>query len=275
MPEIGASLREARLRAKVDITDVEAATKIRAKYLRALENEEWGLLPGPAFVKSFLRTYADYLGLDGKLLVDEYKLRHERPTDLDQMPISPNLGRRRAPGPVSRISPAWIIGIVIVALLGLFAYLGASGGEDTNTTPTTSTQSAASKRAEAKRKAEAAAAARRARIRRQRVKLRIEPTAALYVCLENAKRKALIPGQILHGGAKTRTFSSKRFRITLGHGGDSTLRLNGKAFAVPPSDTSISFVITRKKRQQLPVGTGPTCASGATTTGTATGAGTG
>jgi len=275
MPEIGASLREARLRAKVDITDVEAATKIRAKYLRALENEEWGLLPGPAFVKSFLRTYADYLGLDGKLLVDEYKLRHERPTDIDQMPISPNLGRRRAPGPVSRISPAWIIGIVIVALLGLFAYLGASGEEDTNTTPTTSTQSAASKRAEAKRKAEAAAAARRARIRRQRVKLRIEPTAALYVCLQNAKGKSLIPGQILQGGAKTRTFSSKRFRITLGHGGDSTLRLNGKAFAVPASDTSISFVITRRKRQQLPTGTGPTCGSGATTTSTATGAGTG
>jgi cytoskeleton protein RodZ len=275
MPEIGASLREARLRAKVDITDVEAATKIRAKYLRALENEEWGLLPGPAFVKSFLRTYADYLGLDGKLLVDEYKLRHERPTDLDQMPISPNLGRRRAPGPVSRISPAWIIGIVIVALLGLFAYLGASGEEDTNTTPTTATQSAAAKRAEAKRKAEAAAAARRARIRRQRVKLRIEPTAALYVCLQNAKGKALIPGQILQGGAKTRTFRSKRFRITLGHGGDSTLRLNGKAFAVPASDTSISFVITRRKRQQLPAGTGPTCGSGATTTSTATGAGTG
>ena len=275
MPEIGASLREARLRAKVDITDVEAATKIRAKYLRALENEEWGLLPGPAFVKSFLRTYADYLGLDGKLLVDEYKLRHERPTDLDQMPISPNLGRRRAPGPVSRISPAWIIGIVIVALLGLFAYLGASGEEETNTTPTTSTQSAASKRAEAKRKAEAAAAARRARIRRQRVKLRIEPTAALYVCLQNAKGKTLIPGQILQGGAKTRTFSSKRFRITLGHGGDSTLRLNGKAFAVPASDTSISFVITRRKRQQLQAGTGPTCGSGATTTSTPTGAGTG
>src|SRR6266508_4303635 len=87
MPEIGETLREARMRAKIDVNDVEAATKIRAKYLRALENEEWGLLPGPAFVKSFLRTYADYLGLDGKLLVDEYKLRHERPTDLDQMPI--------------------------------------------------------------------------------------------------------------------------------------------------------------------------------------------
>src|ERR687884_1300928 len=108
MPEIGTTLREARTRQRIDISEFEAETKIRAKYLRALENEEWGLLPGPAFVKSFLRTYADYLGLDGKGLVDEYKLRHERPSDLDQMPIGPNLGRRRPPGPVSRISPAWI-----------------------------------------------------------------------------------------------------------------------------------------------------------------------
>ena len=272
MPEIGASLREARLRAKLDIVDVESATKIRAKYLRALENEEWGLLPGPAFVKSFLRTYADYLGLDGKLLVDEYKLRHERPSDLDQMPIGPNLGRRRGPGGFSRISPAWIIGIVIVALLGLFAYLGASGGEDnTTTTATTTTQSAAQKRAEAKKKAAAAAAARRARIRRQKVKLQIQPTAAIYVCLENAKGKVVIPGQILQAGQNTRTFSSKRFRITLGHGGDSTLQLNGKAFPIPPSAGQVSFVITRKKRKQLPPGTGPTCGQGGTGTNTTTG----
>jgi cytoskeleton protein RodZ len=271
MPEIGASLREARLRAKVDINDVELATKIRAKYLRALENEEWGLLPGPAFVKSFLRTYADYLGLDGKLLVDEYKLRHERPTDLDQMPIAPNLGRRKAPGPVSRISPAWIIGVVIVALLGLFAYLGATSGNDNNdSVPNTTTADKAAQQQAAKRKAEAAAAARRARIRRQRVKLKINPTEALFVCLENAKGKALIPGTILQPGSPTRTFSSKRFRITLGHGG-VTLLLNGKNFDVPASDVSISYLITKKQRKQLPPGTGPSCNATAGSTGTTTG----
>ena len=265
MPEIGASLREARLRAKVDINDVELATKIRAKYLRALENEEWGLLPGPAFVKSFLRTYADYLGLDGKLLVDEYKLRHERPTDLDQMPIAPNLGRRKAPGPVSRISPAWIIGVVIVALLGLFAYLGATGGNNNDSgVPNTTTQDKAAKQRAAKRKAAAALAARRARIRRQQVKLKITPTDALFVCLENAKGKPLIPGQILQPGTSTRTFTSKRFRITLGHG-PVDLLLNGKTFTVPQSNVSISYLITRRQRKQLPPGTGPSC------TGTATG----
>ena len=61
MAEIGATLREARMRQRIDITDMEVRTKIRAKYLRALENEEWDLLPGPTYVRSFLRTYADAL----------------------------------------------------------------------------------------------------------------------------------------------------------------------------------------------------------------------
>ena len=75
MPEIGETLREARMRRRIDMTEVETTTKIRGKYLRALENEEWDLLPGPTFVKSFLRTYAEYLGLDARLLVEEYRQR--------------------------------------------------------------------------------------------------------------------------------------------------------------------------------------------------------
>ena len=81
MPEIGETLREARMRERIDVSEIEAQTKIRAKYLRALENEEWDLLPGPTFVKSFLRTYAAALGLDGKALVEEYRLHYERPSE--------------------------------------------------------------------------------------------------------------------------------------------------------------------------------------------------
>src|SRR5438046_1245841 len=65
------------MRQRLDITDVEAGTKIRAKYLRALENEDFGMLPGSTFVKSFLRTYAEFLGLDPHLLVREYGVRHD------------------------------------------------------------------------------------------------------------------------------------------------------------------------------------------------------
>src|SRR4051812_22861303 len=128
MPEIGTTLREARMRQRIDISEIEAETKIRGKYLRALENEEWALLPGPAYVKSFLRTYADALGLDGRLLVEEYKLRHERLSDIELQPIAPP----RAGGPRGRgrgrgrrgIPRGWLVAVV---LLGLVAALYALG----------------------------------------------------------------------------------------------------------------------------------------------------
>ena len=76
------------MRARIDMTEVEARTKIRAKYLRAIENEEWDLLPGPVYVKSFLRTYGDFLGLDSRMLIDEYKRQYERPFDNEMRPMS-------------------------------------------------------------------------------------------------------------------------------------------------------------------------------------------
>ncbi len=76
MFEIGTSLRDARLRQGYELTDAEAATKIRAKYLNALEEERFELLPAQTYVKGFLHAYADYLGLDGQLYVDEYNSRY-------------------------------------------------------------------------------------------------------------------------------------------------------------------------------------------------------
>src|SRR5919204_6119152 len=76
MFEIGNSLREARVRQGLDFPEIEQATKIRGKYLRALEDEQFSVLPGDTYVKGFLRSYADYLGLDGQLYVDEFNSRN-------------------------------------------------------------------------------------------------------------------------------------------------------------------------------------------------------
>lgn len=75
MFELGNSLREARSRQGLGYPQVELATKIRAKYLRALEEEQFDILPAETYVKGFLRSYADFLGLDGQLYVDEYESR--------------------------------------------------------------------------------------------------------------------------------------------------------------------------------------------------------
>src|SRR6201987_3543150 len=85
MFDIGGSLREARLKRGLTPADVQKAIRIRDRYLQALEEERWELLPGDAYVKGFLRTYADYLGLDGNLYVEEYNSRHAHPDDQPQL----------------------------------------------------------------------------------------------------------------------------------------------------------------------------------------------
>ena len=87
MFEIGTSLREARNRQQLDLTEVEQATKIRARYLQALEEETFDALPAQTYVKGFLRTYADYLGLDGQLYVDEYNSRYAVGDDEFREPV--------------------------------------------------------------------------------------------------------------------------------------------------------------------------------------------
>jgi len=91
--EIGNSLREARHRQQLELSEVEQATKIRARYLRALEEEAFDVLPAQTYVKGFLRTYADWLGLDGQLYVDEYNSRYG--VD-DEEPREPVVARRSA-----------------------------------------------------------------------------------------------------------------------------------------------------------------------------------
>src|SRR5438270_6025570 len=134
MADIGSTLREARMRARIDISEVETQTKIRAKYLRAMENEEWDLLPGPVYVKSFLKTYGDYLGLDSRMLIDEYKRRYERPTDHDMRPMS-SLHRERERAARGPLLPSWaIVGLVLVGVVVVLYFVGSrSGSNKTNT----------------------------------------------------------------------------------------------------------------------------------------------
>src|SRR5918911_1474779 len=135
MPEIGETLRETRMRRRIDMTEVEAATKIRAKYLRALENEEWDLLPGPTFVKTFLRTYAEYLGLDSRLLVEEYRQRYERVSSQDLTPFGPGLGgQRRRRRPRGAYGPVLMVGAGVVALLAVFWVIGTKWGSSPSDT---------------------------------------------------------------------------------------------------------------------------------------------
>jgi Helix-turn-helix domain len=69
--QIGNTLREARLRLGLSLTDAQKATKIRARYLEALEQERFRVLPAPAYARGFLREYAELLELDPEPLLLE------------------------------------------------------------------------------------------------------------------------------------------------------------------------------------------------------------
>lgn len=269
MTDIGATLREARLRARIDITEVEQATKIRTKYLRAMEDEEWGLLPGPTFVKSFLRTYADYLGLDSRMLVEEWKRRYEGPAEVEAAPPrsrpSRSAGRRssrgpsrpappRLPEPPPRWRPYALVGVVIVALVVGLYLLGSQTGNDNNGSPPSGP--AANKTGKKHKKKGKKAAAKPATP--QRVKLELTPTGTVYVCLVDENGKALIPGQTLTTTSGAQSFTAKRFDLNLGNNA-VTLKANGKDIPVAPSAEPIGLSITPTGNKPLPTGQRPTC----------------
>ena len=118
MFEIGNSLRDARLRQGLELVQLEAETKIRAKYLRALEEEQFEQLPGDTYVKGFLRTYADRLGLDGQLYVDEYNSRfalaEEPPASARPRHQSPR--RRRLESHAVLVALAGILAVTVLVI---------------------------------------------------------------------------------------------------------------------------------------------------------------
>jgi cytoskeletal protein RodZ len=124
--EIGTSLREARLRQGIELPRVEADTKIRAKYLRALEEERFEVLPAETYVKGFLRTYAEYLGLDGQLYVDEFNSRFARSEDPLVAPSSTPQRARSRPAESNFVVVA-LAGIVAVTILVVVAWRVGSG----------------------------------------------------------------------------------------------------------------------------------------------------
>src|SRR3954471_18691845 len=133
MPTIGETLREARMRQRLDIADVEQRTKIRAKYLRALENEEFGMLPGPTFVKTFLRTYSEALGLDPHMLVEEYRANYEGEDELELQPLGPPAALGRDRGRRGRPVGAGILALlVLVAVVGVLVVIGLLSDDNTD-----------------------------------------------------------------------------------------------------------------------------------------------
>jgi cytoskeleton protein RodZ len=243
MPTIGETLREARMRRHLDIADVERRTKIRAKYLRALENEEFGMLPGPTFVKTFMRTYAEMLGLDPHPLVEEYRATYERRDDLDHLQtLGPQVARDRRRGP--RLGAGSVVVLVLAAVVAALVAVGLLTGDDGGgqvaAPPPTETQ-----RQQPRREPRPAPP--------RRVRLRIAPITPTYACLDRGAGTPVIFEGILEA---PQTFRGRLLRVNLGKT-DVELRVNGRPVPVEPGPEPIGFEFRPTSRRPLESGERP------------------
>jgi hypothetical protein len=259
MADIGPTLREARIRARIDMNEVETRTKIRAKYLRAIENEEWDLLPGPVYAKSFLRTYGDYLGLDSRMLVEEYKRRYEGPSDHEPSRPVASLARERdrdrlPRGPRGPMLPTWApIVLVLVGIVVALYVVGTLGGGKSKTPPPTGLRAGTHRHRRRGTKRPVALPSTP-----QNVTLQMTPTAPLYVCLVNAHGRFLIYEKTYTVGQTIPTEKGHRLLLTLGNA-NVQLRVDGKTVPVAQSSSAIRLQITPTGVQHIPMSQTPTC----------------
>jgi cytoskeleton protein RodZ len=252
MPQaIGDTLREARMRQKIDITEIEAKTKIRAKYLRAMENEEFDLLPGTTFAKSFLRTYAEALGLDSHRLIEEYRSQYEPRDEGDLPPLAgqPARGRprerrydRRPPGRGAAVVAVVLVAVIVLVVIGLL-----NNGGGSNSAGTTAKQASKPK------KHHRAHRGKRRATTPTRVSLRVTPTVPTYMCVDTGVGTTPIYQGIT---AQAQTFHGRHLRVNLGKT-SVTLTANGKSVPLAPGPNPAGIDFTPGKHKDIPVGKRP------------------
>jgi cytoskeleton protein RodZ len=287
MTDIGAMLREARMREHLDIAEFEARTKIRAKYLRALEDEEWGLLPGYTFTKAFLRTYADMLGLDGRMLVDEFKRQYPDPSEVELATVLPprrearrmrerarerererpheRPGERRqrsGGGPSGRVLVVALLVVLVAAAVFVVRELNKGTGTPTSTSTTHSTTTPARKHKHAATGAKKAS--------RPAVSLRIVATTPVHVCLIGITTHGFshqrLPAigsptttALLSPGARAPTYHADRRFLVSFSGGSARMELAHRTVTVDAAATTLAYQVTRSGYSLLAPAAAPRC----------------
>ena len=252
-PGIGATLKDARRRLGIDIKEAEERTKIRTRYLRALEAEDWEVLPAPAYVRGFLRTYGQILGLDGEVLADRYRRSHEGPSAAAPAAAEPVLRNRRPPGgrPPSRSALIAVVGGVVVVLLVVLAIIGLTSGDE---------DPAQSRGGEGGKASERRAAGDGDKPEPKElvpVDLSVEPLATVRLCLVGDDKAALIDSQVLAEGATESFEGEKSYRLDLEGGGAVRLQVGDEQQRLE-ADEDTSYVADSRGISEIEYA-GPDC----------------
>jgi hypothetical protein len=248
---VGQVLQDARTRRGLDLTEAERVTKIRVKFLRAMEENRWEALPAPVYARSFLSTYARFLGLDDQPLVEEYERTAEGADRAEPIPLgvirSGGLKPRRRP-----LKPVLLLvaGLAAVVLLGLVIVgsLGSSGGGG----------GGSANRREAKQARSGTPATITTSTAGSEVSLELRSTAAVWVCLVGADNRALVAETVAPGETRG-PFEGRAFEVTFANGAVE-MTVDGEPARVPPLAEPLGYRITTAGVHRLDPASEPTCA---------------
>lgn len=230
---VGTILRTARNRRKVELSEVEAATRIRLRYLRAIEDEEWDVLPGGFYTRGFIRTYAAFLGLDGERLVADYRgsvERWQRPP-AEQIQSQPGAGviaGRRLGIPIASLI---VIAVIAVAVIAIVAIPSGGGGGGS---PAIKSSGAVTK--------DGAEPKERPAPPKSGVSVRLAASAEVWVCVLDGGGRALVNGLILEAGGEEGPFHSGSFTVSFGNG-EVTMLIDGREAEIPATSSPIGYAI--------------------------------
>jgi cytoskeletal protein RodZ len=235
--EIGNSLREARLRQGLDLARAEDDTKIRAKYLQALEDERFDILPAETYVKGFLRTYAEYLGLDGQIYLDEFNSRF---TSSEEPVLASAAKRRRRQRPTeSSFVVVALAGIVAVALLVVVAFAFGTDDAGTPAANVGASQGSSPQPTPAASPAPAPAAGK------ARAVAKVVLTAAGGDCWVSVRAGAA-SGELLFAGTifegESQRFSGRRVWLEVGAAQNLRITVNGRRIRNVPTSSPVLVV---------------------------------
>ena len=275
MGVIGNTLAEARTRRGVDLDEVHAATGIRPRYLRAIEEEDWNALPEEFYARSFVRKYAQFLGVDPDPLVDEYR-RQVGTSGSAGAPTSPfaTTNSRRADALRRRRKRqavyVWIgTGLLAAAIVVAIVLIASGGGNESGGGNNVATKEGGGAKKPATgngggqkaggKGAEDDGRTSRRFFRRKGVALAIEPTAEVWACVLDARGKPLVDGATLAPGESVGPFHSKGYTAAFGNG-QVDVKVNGKRSPTPNTPSPMGFTITPQgKLHALPEGKRPSC----------------
>jgi cytoskeleton protein RodZ len=258
-PRIGQVLRKTRRARGLELSEVERATKIRVKFLQAMEEDRWEELPAPVYARGFLEIYARYLGLDDEALVDRYRRTVEGADRAEPIPrtvLRPGTIRpRRSFKPVGVALAGLLAAVVLIAvIIGTVASLDDGGESDGER-----------RAAEAGTESEGSTTGEAADLDGSTlpsfgsgVSLELRSTGTVWVCLVDDQDRARVNGETLVADEVRGPFTADSFEATFGNGAVE-MTVDGHPTEVPRLAEPLGFRIDATGVRRLDPASQPSC----------------